>query len=137
MHDSYDLQRFVSAQSKVYAEVVQELKEGRKRSHWMWFVFPQASGLGHSETARHYAISSRKEAQAYLAHPVLGHRLREATLIVLGLEGTTPHEVFGHPDDLKFHSCMTLFALVTGPDDVFQQALDQYFDGYPDDETEL
>ena len=114
MDDAYDLARFISAQQGVYARVLEELAAGRKSSHWMWFIFPQLQGLGSSATARHYAIRSLAEARAYLAHPLLGARLRECTALVNGLEGTTAQAVFGYPDYLKFRSCMTLFAHAAG-----------------------
>ncbi len=135
MSDRFDLDRFTQAQAPVLAHVQQELRAGQKRSHWMWFVFPQLAGLGHSPTARHYAIASRAEAQAYLAHPILGPRLVECTALVNAVEGRTVHQVFGSPDDLKFHSCVTLFA-ATDPDQVvFKAALDRYFGGQPDRAT--
>jgi uncharacterized protein (DUF1810 family) len=114
MDDPYNLARFASAQQPLYARVLDELAAGRKRSHWMWFIFPQLEGLGSSPTARHFAISSLAEARAYLAHPLLGARLRECTALVNGLEGTTAQAVFGYPDDLKFRSCMTLYAYAAG-----------------------
>ncbi|MFB6141219.1 MAG: DUF1810 domain-containing protein [Halosimplex sp.] len=107
--DPHDLQRFVEAQDTVIDDVKQELRSGRKRSHWMWFVFPQMEGLGSSRMSQRYAISSRAEAEAYLDHPILGSRLRECTEIVNGLEGRSANDVFGSPDDLKFRSSMTLF----------------------------
>src|SRR5579871_880297 len=110
MDDPHNLARFIAAQHGVYVRVLAELAAGRKESHWMWFVFPQLAGLGSSPTARHYAIASLAEARAYLAHPLLGARLRECTALVIGLEGTTAQAVFGYPDDIKFRSCMTLFA---------------------------
>src|SRR6059058_6299598 len=109
MSDPFSLQRFVDAQEGVFAEVCAELAAGRKESHWMWFVFPQLQGLGSSATARRYALASVEEARAYLAHPVLGARLRECTRLVNGTEGRTIEEIFGYPDYLKFRSCMTLF----------------------------
>ncbi len=133
--DPYDLQRFVDAQDPVIAQVERELREGRKRSHWMWFVFPQLRGLGHSPMAERYAIGSRGEARAYLAHPILGLRLRDCTGLVNRIEGRTAHDVFGTPDDLKFRSCMTLFARIAGAENVFVEALDRHFGGLPDDRT--
>ena len=132
---TFDLQRFVQAQDPVMTQVEEELRRGRKQTHWMWFVFPQIAGLGHSPTARHYAIASRAEAAAYLAHPVLGPRLARCTELVTAVAGRTAHQLFGSPDDLKFHSSMTLFALVQPGSAVFQRALDQYFDGQPDQGT--
>lgn len=130
--DPYDLQRFVTAQAPVYEEVRAELRAGRKATHWMWFVFPQIAGLGRSPTARKYAITSREEATAYLRHPVLGARLRECTRLVNQVEGRSVHEIFGSPDDLKFHSSMTLFARVEADDAVFTEALRKYFAGEHD-----
>jgi len=132
---SLDLQRFVDAQENVYADVVRELGAGRKRSHWMWFIFPQIAGLGHSEMARHYAIASREEAAAFLDHPVLGPRLRECTQLVLDGPNRSIAEIFGHPDDLKFHSSMTLFSASTSDNELFQAALERYFGGLPDSRT--
>lgn len=126
-----DLQRFVDAQEPVYARVIEELKRGRKASHWMWFVFPQLEGLGSSSMAQRYAIASLDEARAYLAHPVLGTRLRECTAFVNAVEGRTALEILGSPDDMKFRSCVTLFREASG-EAVFQQALDKYFDGIAD-----
>jgi uncharacterized protein (DUF1810 family) len=137
VNDPYDLQRFVDAQAPVFEQVCTELREGRKRSHWMWFVFPQIKGLGHSETARRFAISSREEAEAYLQHPVLGPRLRECTRLVNLVEGRSIEQIFGHPDDLKFRSSMTLFANIPSDNRVFQEALQKYFGGKPDDRLTL
>jgi len=106
---SLNLERFVDAQAGVYERALAELREGRKRSHWMWFVFPQLAMLGQSETSRLYGIVSRAEADAYMRHPVLGSRLAECTRLVLGVRGKSVHDIFGTPDDLKFRSCMTLF----------------------------
>jgi uncharacterized protein (DUF1810 family) len=131
--DRFNLQRFVEAQAGVYERACAELRAGRKRSHWMWFVFPQIRGLGSSDMAVRYAISGREEARAYLEHAVLGARLRECAGIVVGVEGRagerkTVEEIFGYPDDLKFHSSMTLFAEVGGPaETVFHEALTKYF----------
>ncbi|WP_250529500.1 DUF1810 domain-containing protein [Caballeronia sp. ATUFL_F1_KS4A] len=135
MSDPYDLQRFVDAQESVIDDVRAELCAGHKRTHWMWFVFPQIVGLGHSAMAQHYAISSRDEARAYLAHPVLGARLVELTRIVNGLQGRTAGQIFGYPDDMKFHSSMTLFAHTADDPAVFEEALRRYFDGQPDEAT--
>lgn len=121
--DPYNLSRFVLAQEPVYESVLAELKAGRKRTHWMWFVFPQAAGLGQSPMSRKYAIGSEDEARAYLAHPTLGARLRECTQLVLKIEGRTIHDIFGSPDDLKFRSCMTLFSSVAPEDALFKTAL--------------
>ncbi len=134
MPDPFDLDRFVEAQAPVLAQVQQELGQGRKRSHWMWFVFPQLSGLGHSATARRYAIASSHEARAYLAHPLLGPRLIACSELVNRIEGRSAEQIFGQPDHLKFRSSMTLFAAVA-PGAVFREALDRYFDGVPDPAT--
>ena len=133
--DTNDLQRFVEAQDPHRADVAAELAAGRKRTHWMWFVFPQLRGLGHSAMARHFGIASRAEAVAYLAHPVLGPRLREDVAAVLAIEGRGAHAVFGSPDDLKLRSCLTLFREIDGAGGVFGRALDKYFDGEPDPAT--
>ncbi len=130
--EPYNLQRFLDAQDGVYDQACSELRQGRKRGHWMWFIFPQIQGLGHSELAARYAISSRGEAAAYLAHPVLGHRLTEITRIVNLVEGRSVEQIFGYPDDLKFRSSMTLFAQAASGNPVFQQALDKYFEGQGD-----
>ena len=135
MPDRFDLDRFIQAQAPVLAHVQQELRAGQKHSHWMWFVFPQLAGLGHSATARHYAIASRAEAKAYLSHPILGPRLTECTELVNAVEGRTVHQIFGSPDDLKFHSCMTLFADTDPAATVFATALDRYFGGQRDRAT--
>jgi uncharacterized protein (DUF1810 family) len=126
-----NLERFVEAQAPVYDRALAELKAGRKQSHWMWFVFPQIAGLGRSPMAQHYAIQTLAEARAYLAHPLLGARLRECTQAVLDVEGKSAHEIFGSPDDLKFCSSMTLFDLAA-PDDIFRTALEKYFNGEED-----
>lgn len=135
MPDPYNLQRFVDAQSHHYDDVLAELRAGTKCTHWMWFIFPQIAGLGSSPTAVRYAISSREEAEAYLQHSILGARLRKCTQLVSAVEGRTIEEIFGYPDDLKFHSSMTLFASVTAERQVFMQALDKYFDGKMDQLT--
>jgi uncharacterized protein (DUF1810 family) len=130
-----DLERFVKAQDGgVYADAVDELRRGRKRTHWMWFVFPQIAGLGLSATAQRYAISDLAEARAYLAHPVLGPRLLEAADAMLGVEGKSAEQILGHPDDLKLRSSMTLFARAADDPAVFQAVLDRYYDG-PDQRT--
>lgn len=134
-NDPHNLQRFVEAQNPVIAEVKQELRSGRKRTHWMWYVFPQMEGLGRSRNARRYGISSRDEAQAYLTHSILGPRLRECTEIVNNVAGRTANDIFGSPDDLKFRSSMTLFAAVAEDPTPFKTALDRYYDGQPDPKT--
>ncbi|HVZ09515.1 DUF1810 domain-containing protein [Rhodopila sp.] len=134
-NDPYNLQRFLSAQAPVIDQVERELQAGRKTTHWMWFIFPQLAGLGHSDTARFYAITSRAEAAAYLAHPVLAPRLLHCTQIVLGLGGVSAQTIFGTVDAAKFRSCMTLFAAVAPEMTAFQQALDRYYGGEPDKAT--
>ncbi len=134
--DTFDLQRFVAAQASTYAQVVSELGTGEKRSHWMWFIFPQVRGLGSSSMAQRYAISGLPEAQAYLEHPLLGPRLRECTALVNVGGNRTLDQIFGYPDDLKFHSSMTLFALADGsPGNAFRAALDQHCGGRSDART--
>lgn len=130
----FDLQRFVDAQAGVFDTALAELRAGRKRSHWMWFVFPQMRGLGHSSMAQWYGIASREQAQAYLAHPLLGTRLIEATRAVLRHRHAGAHAIFGSPDDLKFRSSMTLFAQIDleGP---FSEAIDAFYDGVEDEAT--
>lgn len=132
--DPFDLQRFVDAQRPVIDAVRRELAGGRKRTHWMWFVFPQLAGLGSSPTSRRYAVRSMEEARAYLAHPVLGPRLVECVKLVNGVEGRTALEIFGSPDDMKFRSCLTLFELVSD-DAIFVSALERYFGGARDGAT--
>ena len=134
MTDAFNLQRFVDAQNApagagrtVYEAARGELVAGRKTSHWMWFVFPQIHGLGQSAMSRTYAISSKEEAKAYLAHPVLGPRLMECVAATLAIEGKSAHQIFGSPDDLKFHSCLTLFAIAAPERDAFRAALRKYF----------
>jgi len=135
MTDPFDLQRFIDAQDPLFQTVTAELEAGKKRTHWMWFVFPQIQGLGHSEMARRYAISSVDEARAYLAHPVLGERLLILTQIVNTLDGRSVEQIFGYPDDLKFHSSMTLFAHAATDKAPFELALNTYFGGEPDAAT--
>jgi len=135
MRTENDLERFVEAQDRVYEDVRQELAAGRKATHWMWFVFPQLRGLGHSATAQYYGIGSRGEAVTYLQHPVLGARLRECVELVLAVEGSTAHAIFGSPDDLKFRSSMSLFASIAPGQPLFRRALEQYFGGEPDPAT--
>ncbi|MEW7851336.1 DUF1810 domain-containing protein [Massilia aurea] len=135
MDNHFDLDRFVQAQDPVYPAVLAELRAGHKRTHWMWFVFPQIAGLGTSAMAQRYAIASTDEAAAYLAHPVLGRRLRECAGIVAALDSDDAGAIFSHPDELKFHSSMTLFADVAPDEAVFQACIDKYFEGQPDPET--
>lgn len=132
--DPFSLARFISAQEGVYDRVLAELKDGTKRSHWMWYIFPQLEGLGRSTTSKYYAIHSREEALAYLNHPVLGSRLIECANIVLTVKGRTASEIFGYPDDLKLKSSMTLFARVAS-NSVFVSVLDKYFQGERDART--
>jgi uncharacterized protein (DUF1810 family) len=134
MTDPFDLKRFVRAQDPVYRDVQEELTRGRKQSHWMWFVFPQVAGLGFSAMSQRYAIASRAEASAYLAHPTLGPRLIECTHLVLAVEGRTINAILGAPDDAKFHTSMTLFDAVSG-EPVFAEALARYFSGERDQAT--
>jgi uncharacterized protein (DUF1810 family) len=133
--DVFDLDRFVDAQAPVYREVVDELSAGRKRGHWMWFVFPQLRGLGGSPTAVHYGIASLEEARAYLRHELLGPRLRECARLVNEVQGRSVSEIFGSPDDLKLRSSMTLFARATDDNDEFLALLDKYYDGQQDQLT--
>lgn len=135
MSDPFDLERFVDAQSPVYAEVVAELSRGRKVSHWMWFIFPQIAGLGNSAMAQRYGISSRDEARAYLDHPILGARLRECTGLVNRVRDRTAEEIFGFVDAMKFRSSMTLFAGVAADRQPFEDALAKFYGGVPDPET--
>lgn len=134
--DPFNLQRFATAQTPVYPAVLSELKAGHKQSHWMWFVFPQLRGLGRSSMATFYGIASLSEARAYFAHKVLGSRLELCTQTVLGHPDKSLHQIFGSPDDMKFQSCMTLFALaVADPASIFYNALDQWCDGVLDPQT--
>lgn len=134
-NDRFDLARFVAAQDDCYAQALAELRAGRKASHWMWFMFPQFDGLGFSAMSRRYAIRSLDEARAYLDHEILGVRLRECTDAVNQLDGRSAHAIFGSPDDMKFRSSMTLFALAAGPDSAFAAALDKFFAGERDART--
>ncbi len=135
MGDPFHLQRFLSAQGEGIDGVLQELRAGRKRRHWMWYVFPQLVGLGHSATAEHYAIRSREEAAALLAHPLLGSRLRQCTEAVNAHPDRSAEAIFGHPDVLKFRSSMTLFATIAGEASPFFEALALFYDGVPDPRT--
>jgi uncharacterized protein (DUF1810 family) len=135
MPDHWNLQRFVDAQAQVYDRVLDELHAGRKASHWMWFVFPQLRGLGHSSMAQRYGLASLEEARAYLAHPVLGARLRECTRLALRAR-TGAHALFGSPDDLKFRSCMTLFHRADPEEPLFPEGLRQFYGGKPDTLTD-
>jgi uncharacterized protein (DUF1810 family) len=133
--DPFDLDRFVRAQAADYKRALAEIKSGHKRSHWMWYVFPQFAGLGQSPTSQHFAISSLDEARAYLAHPILGPRLSECASALLDVHDKTVHQMFGSPDDLKLKSSATLFALVSPDDSVFHRLLEKYFDGHADERT--
>jgi uncharacterized protein (DUF1810 family) len=135
MPDAFDLQRFVEAQARNYADALAELRAGRKASHWMWYVFPQVAGLGFSPMAQTYAIASLDEARAYLAHPLLGDRLRECVAATLAAAGRSAHEIFGSPDDVKFRSSLTLFTAAAPDEPLFRQALERYFAGEPDPRT--
>jgi uncharacterized protein (DUF1810 family) len=133
--DPHNLQRFVDAQTPVFAQVLDELRAGRKRTHWMWFIFPQIAGLGSSPMAQVYAISGRAEAEAYLQHPLLGGRLRQCTQLVNDVANRTIDDIFGYPDNLKFRSSVTLFASIAPAGQVFRAALDKYFAGQCDPAT--
>lgn len=135
MSDPHDLQRFVEAQNRVFEQVVLELRAGRKKGHWMWFIFPQLKGLGFSHMSQKYGIASRDEAAAYARHPILGLRLQECTQFVNEAEGRSLDQILGYPDDLKFHSSMTLFAFAAPENPVFKGALDKYFGGKLDENT--
>jgi uncharacterized protein (DUF1810 family) len=130
--DPFNLHRFVCAQQPVIEQVLHELRAGQKDSHWMWFVFPQIQGLGSSSMAQRYAIASREEARAYHEHAVLGARLKQCTQLVLAIERRSAEQIFGYPDDLKFRSCMTLFAQAVPEEPMYREALRRYFDGKPD-----
>ncbi|HLJ86833.1 MAG TPA: DUF1810 domain-containing protein [Candidatus Angelobacter sp.] len=134
-NDPYDLERFIGVQARWIDLACKELREGRKQSHWMWFIFPQLKGLGHSAMANLYGISSQREAEAYLEHPILGMRLRQCTSLVIQVDGKSVEQIFDDPDDMKFHSSMTLFASVDQQSDLFKNALKKYFVGKPDQKT--
>ena len=133
--DPFDLNRFLRAQEGIYTQALAEIKSGRKRSHWMWFIFPQVEGLGFSPISKLYAIKSLAEARGYLEHPVLGKRLLECAGVLLAVKGRSAAEIFGYPDDLKLKSCMTLFAQATEPGSVFERVLAIYYDGKRDEQT--
>jgi len=132
MNDPHSLKRFVEAKDRMYKQVLAELRNGQKEGHWMWFIFPQLRGLGHSHMAAAFGIASRQEAEAYLEHPVLGQRLRECTQLVNLVKGRSIDQIFGYPDHLKFRSSMTLFSSLKLYDQVFTDALQKYFGGQPD-----
>jgi uncharacterized protein (DUF1810 family) len=133
--DPYNLERFVQAQERDFEQAVSEIRNGRKRSHWMWYIFPQFDGLGSSWTSKQYSVKSVAEAKAYLAHPILGVRLVECAEATLLVEHLSALEIFGSPDDMKLRSCATLFAYVSSEGSVFHRLLDKYFHGKPDDRT--
>jgi uncharacterized protein (DUF1810 family) len=133
--DPHDLERFVDAQSRDHPRALAEIRAGEKRSHWMWYVFPQCEGLGHSPTARRFAIRSVAEAEAYLRHPILGPRLVEIAEAALSVDGRSAHDIFGSPDDMKLHSSATLFAHVSPAGSPFHRILDRFFGGKPDGRT--
>jgi uncharacterized protein (DUF1810 family) len=135
MDNQFNLDRFVEAQAPVYRKAVAELEAGRKTSHWMWFIFPQIAGLGRSDMAQKYAIASADEAAAYLAHPLLGARLRECSALVAAIDDKDIEDIFDAPDDRKFHSSMTLFAEVAPDEAVFTECINKYFDGVLDQAT--
>ncbi len=130
-----DLERFVEAQQNIYQQVLKELRNGKKTSHWMWFIFPQIEGLGYSSTAKYYSIKNIKEAKEYLAHPVLGSRLLECFNILLNIKNKTADDIFGYPDNLKLKSCITLFHFISPQENVFEKALQKYFFGGQDEKT--
>jgi uncharacterized protein (DUF1810 family) len=132
MTAGFNLQRFIDAQDRIYPSVLDELRSGAKRGHWMWFIFPQIQGLGSSAISQNYAIGSREEAQAYSEHPILGARLRECTQLVMAVEGSSAERVFPYPDNLKFRSCLTLFEQSATDPSTFQAALHKYFGGERD-----
>jgi uncharacterized protein (DUF1810 family) len=133
--DHFDLGRFVRAQDGCYEQALAEISQGRKQSHWMWYIFPQLEGLGFSETSRRYSLKSLAEARAYLAHPLLGPRLRTCAEAALRVEGLSAHDIFGSPDEMKLKSCATLFELVAEEGSVFQRIVDNYFQGERDPRT--
>lgn len=133
--DPFDLNRFVKGQAKSYANILEELRGGEKRTHWMWYIFPQIDGLGNTANSKYYAIKSIEEAQQYLSHPVLGARLLECAEAVLAIEGWSISEIMGHPDNLKLKSSMTLFGYIAGTNSVFVRVLDKYFHGQRDTRT--
>ncbi len=135
MTPQYNLERFTDAQEGVYQRALKEIKNGRKQSHWMWFIFPQVAGLGFSETTRFYAIRDIAEASHYMQHPVLGFRLIEISQALLGIEGKTANQIFGSPDDLKLKSCMTLFSALPDANPVFESVIRKYFNGVKDART--
>jgi uncharacterized protein (DUF1810 family) len=136
VHDAFNLKRFVDAQEPVFPEVLLELERGHKRTHWMWFVFPQLAALGRSSTAKHFGLHSLEEARAYWMHPLLGPRLHQCCETLMKVEGRSAHEVFGSPDDLKLCSCLTLFEIAVPDEPVFAQCLEKYYRGRRDELTQ-
>jgi uncharacterized protein (DUF1810 family) len=134
-NDPFILRRFACAKEAIYDAVLKELRSGQKRTHWMWYIFPQITGLGYSPTSQRYAIKSQAEARHYLSHPILGERLLECAETILRIQGRSVSQIFGSPDDLKLRSSMTLFASITPPESVFARVLDRYFQGQPDSRT--
>ncbi|WP_462264669.1 DUF1810 domain-containing protein [Mucilaginibacter sp.] len=135
MENNSSLKRFIDAQQSEYATALSEIENGRKRSHWMWYIFPQIQGLGFSSTSKYYAIENRREAEAYLNHTILGERLIEISNALLKLPSNNPHQIFGSPDDIKLKSCMTLFSSLPATNAVFQMVLNKFFGGSPDQQT--
>jgi len=135
MSNENNLNRFIDAQERDYQTALTEIRNGRKRSHWMWYIFPQVQGLGFTETSRFYAVKDLDEAEAYLQHPILGSRLIDICNALLGLESNNANQIFGSPDDLKLKSCMTLFAALSNTDPVFRLVLDKFFNGRKDQKT--
>lgn len=135
MNDIYNLSRFQKAQDSIYKSVISELNQGEKHGCWMWYIFPQVKGLGDTSTSIYYSISSKEEAIAYLAHPVLGERIKECTQLVLNIEGRSAYQIFHNPDCLKFRSSITLFDCISGDENVFRKAINKYFSGIPDPRT--
>jgi uncharacterized protein (DUF1810 family) len=133
--DPLNLERFIEAQRHTYDTALREIREGRKRTHWMWYVFPQFAGLGMSRASQEYSVKSLHEAEAYLAHPLLGPRLVECAEAVLQVEGRSATDIFGSPDDMKLRSCATLFGIITPSASVFHRLIDKYYQGRPDDQT--
>ena len=129
------LNRFLSAQQPIYPQVLKEIRNAKKTTHWMWFIFPQIQGLGHSSTAKYYSIKSIEEAKEYIAHPVLGTRLIECSMIIFHIDNKSAHDIFGYPDDMKLRSCMTLFNFVAPEQKVFTDVLQKYFAGEADEKT--
>ena len=134
-NDPHDLNRFLLAQERDFDIALSEMTSGKKRTHWMWFIFPQFDGLGYSSTSKHFAIKNLEEAKAYLEHPILGKRLLACAEVVMGIEGRTAHEIFGSPDDSKLQSCATLFACVSAPGSIFERLLVKYYHGKRDEKT--